>query len=253
MQSSSSNDIYIPRINDSYTENDVIKVFNNLHVGVVKHVDFVATKNPETKAILFYSAFVRLTAWTNVTYYKLFKEQQAPKIFVSETEFWILLPAKTIISRSKINIHQLASYSDELFVKCANLEMQVVTQSEQISMQTQQINVLTKQLSDIMSLLQPQPKEAPVQSIAEKKEPVVIMLEEKKPSEVVYCDDECFFFSPLKKTSDEITADTLLSVVKIASEAEHIKEIKTTSVRSRSVSPENNTRVKNSLYYCDNS
>jgi len=44
----SSNDIYIPRINDSHNENDVIKVFNNLHVGVVQHVDFVATKNLET-------------------------------------------------------------------------------------------------------------------------------------------------------------------------------------------------------------
>ena len=246
---SSSNDIYIPRINDSHTENDVIKVFSNLHIGVVQHVDFVATKNPETKAILFYSAFVRLSAWTNATYYKLFKEQQGPKISVSQTEFWILLPAKTIISRTKINIHQLASYSDELFVKCENLEMKVATQSEQISMQSEQIKTLTKQVSDIMALLQPQQKEAPAQEklFIEEKTPV-IMLEEKKP-EIVYCDDECFFFSPLKKTSDQIKVDTLETIIKIASYT-----CETTTVpRSRSVSPENNLRVKNSLYYCDNS
>jgi len=243
---SSSNNVYIPRINDAHTEQDVIKIFNNLSICVVQHVDFVATKNPETKAVLFYSAFVKVSEWINQDIYQQFKDQRAPKVIISNLEFWILLPAKTIISRSKINIHQLASYSDELFVKCANLEIQVFTQSKQISMQSDQISMLTKQLSDVMLLLQPPPQEKKTQLPVEEKAPVVIMLEEKiqKP---VLCDDECFFFSPLKKKSDEITPNTLLNLVKVAVVEPVIK-----SERSRSVSPENNVRVKNSFSFCGN-
>ena len=247
---SSSNNVYIPRINDAHTEQDVIKIFNNLSIGVVQHVDFVSTKNPETKANLFYSAFVKLSEWTNQNIYQQFKDQRAPKVIISNTEFWILLPAKTIISRSKINIHQLASYTDELFLRCANLEIQVATQSDQISTQSNQISMLTKQLSNIMLLLQPPPaqekEEVPVDEPKdEEKEPVVIMLEEKiqKP---VLCEDECFFFRPLKKTSDEITPNTLLNLVKIAVEPVINPEL------SRSVSPENNVRVKNSFSFCGN-
>lgn len=240
----SSNNVYIPRINDAHTEQDVIKIFNNLSIGIVQHVDFVATKNPETKEVLFYSAFVRVSEWTNQVIYQQFKDQRAPKVIISNTEFWILLPAKTIISRSKINIHQLASYTDELFVKCANLEIQVNTQSEQISMQSEKISTLTKQLSNIMLLLQPPPQEKEIQLPVAVEEKAPIMLEAKKEN-LVLCDDECFFFQPLKKKSDEITPNTLLNLVKIAAPEPEPE-------RSRSVSPENNIRVKNSFNFCGN-
>ena len=44
---------------------------------------------------------------------------------ISPFEFWVLLPAKTMISRSKVNTHQLVAYTDELFVKVGEIEKNV--------------------------------------------------------------------------------------------------------------------------------
>ena len=52
--------------------------------------------------------------------------------------------------------------------------------------------------------------------------------------------------APVEKTSDEITPNTLLNLVKIAVEPVINPEL------SRSVSPENNVRVKNSFSFCGN-
>ena len=47
------------------------------------------------------------------------------KIQISPFEFWVILPAKNMISRSKVNTHQLAAYTDELFVKVGEIEKNV--------------------------------------------------------------------------------------------------------------------------------
>ena len=56
-------DIYIPRIDEKHIEYDVKSVFANSGIGMVDYVDFVATKDPETKQIKYYSAFLKLTEW----------------------------------------------------------------------------------------------------------------------------------------------------------------------------------------------
>ena len=115
-------DVYIPRIDGRYTEEDFNFTFRALGVGITEHVDFVAKKDPETKAILFYSAFIHLQEWS--PYHNAYSEMSQNQKFtlrITDTEFWILLPAKTPITRSKVNTHQLAAYTDELFVKVEDL------------------------------------------------------------------------------------------------------------------------------------
>jgi hypothetical protein len=115
-------DVYIPRIDGRYTEEDFNFTFRALGVGITEHVDFVAKKDPETKAILFYSAFIHLQEWS--PYHNAYSEMLQNQKFnlkITDTEFWILLPAKTPITRSKVNTHQLAAYTDELFVKVEDL------------------------------------------------------------------------------------------------------------------------------------
>ena len=51
-------DIYIPRIDGRYTEDDIKFTFRSIGVGLVAYADFVATKDPETKEVKFYSAFI---------------------------------------------------------------------------------------------------------------------------------------------------------------------------------------------------
>jgi len=116
-------DIYIPRINENYNEDQIKYIFADMGIGIVSYVDFVATKDPETKQIKYYSAFLRLAEWhpDGYWYNKLMVEQQN-KIEISKFEFWIILPAKTPLSRSKVNTHQLAAYTDELYVRVEAIE-----------------------------------------------------------------------------------------------------------------------------------
>ena len=120
-------DLYIPKINENHTEHDVKCVFANMGIGMVSYVDFVATKDPETKQIKFYSAFLRLAEWhPNGYWHNLLMVEKQNKIEISKFEFWIILPAKTSISRSKVNTHQLAAYTDELYVRVEAIEKSAV-------------------------------------------------------------------------------------------------------------------------------
>jgi hypothetical protein len=116
-------DLYIPRINENYSEDEIKFMFADMAIGLVDYVDFVATKDPETKELKFYSAFLRLREWNPDGYWynKIIAEKQN-KIQVSRSEFWIILPAKTPLSRSKVNTHQLAAYTDELYVRVEAIE-----------------------------------------------------------------------------------------------------------------------------------
>lgn len=117
-------DLYIPRISEYHSEDTIKIVFADLCIGIVSYVDFVATKDPETKEIKYYSAFLRLTEWhpNGFWYNKLMVVGLQNKIELSKSEFWIILPAKTPLSRSKVNTHQLAAYTDELYVRVEAIE-----------------------------------------------------------------------------------------------------------------------------------
>jgi hypothetical protein len=136
-------DIYIPRIDEKYSESDIKFMIADMRIGLVSYVDFVATKDPETKEIKFYSAFLRLLEWNPDGYWhNMIIVEKQNRIQVSRTEFWIILPAKTPLSRSKVNTHQLAAYTDELFVKVEAVEKSV-TESMTVSA-THFYNLLAK-------------------------------------------------------------------------------------------------------------
>jgi hypothetical protein len=116
-------DLYIPRINEKYSENEIKFIFVDMGIGTVDYVDFVATKDPETKQIKYYSAFIRLMEWRQDGYwYKNIIVDKLNKISITRSEFWMILPAKTPLARSKVNTHQLAAYTDELFVRVEAVE-----------------------------------------------------------------------------------------------------------------------------------
>lgn len=120
-------DLYIPRIDEKYSEDEVKWMFQSMAIGIVDYVDFVATKDPETKQIKYYSAFLKLREWNpDGIAYNQFIVRKENKIQVSRSEFWIILPAKTPLSRSKVNTHQLAAYTDELYVRVEAIEKSAV-------------------------------------------------------------------------------------------------------------------------------
>ena len=142
-------DIYIPRIDGRYTEDDIKFTFRTIGAGLVAYADFVATKNPETKEVKFYSAFIKLTEWNpNGFWYKQFIKESQTTIEISRAEYWIILVAKTPLVRTKVNTHQLAAYTDELFQNSEKQAKQIAVQQEMIDLQSKNIELLLGKLQE---------------------------------------------------------------------------------------------------------
>jgi hypothetical protein len=142
-------DIYIPRIDGRYSEDDIKFTFRTIGAGLVAYADFVATKDPETKEVKFYSAFIKLAEWnSNGFWYKQFLKESQTRLQISRTEYWIVLPAKTPLVRSKVNTHQLVAYTDELFQNSEKQAKQIAVQQEMIDLQSKNIELLLSKLEE---------------------------------------------------------------------------------------------------------
>jgi len=220
-------DIYIPRIDGRYTEDDIKFTFRTIGVGLVAYADFVATKDPETKEVKFYSAFIKLIEWNSVgVWYKQFIKESQTRLQISRTEYWIVLPAKTPLVRSKVNTHQLVAYTDELFQNFEKQAKQIAVQQEMIDLQSKNIGFLmgklleqsleiktiknqllgeTDSLPELVSIDDENLKcEFCDTEYYDKTKLALhqqICSESASPpiSNATFCEDECFFFTPLKK------------------------------------------------------
>ena len=115
-------ELYIPRISALTTEHTIRTLFFQFHVGYVEYADIVATKHPDTKEVQYYSAFVKLQEWGpsrnpadifhNIKTYKMELNGYGSD---SGEKYWWLLPNKTPLPRTKVNVHQLAASTDKLF------------------------------------------------------------------------------------------------------------------------------------------
>jgi len=277
-------DIYIPRIDARYSEDDIKYTFRALGVGIVAYADFVATKDPETKEIKFYSAFARLVEWNvrGVWYGEMYGGKQT-KITISKSEFWIVLPAKTPLSRSKVNTHQLAAYTDELFVKVEEQTKQISSQQATIDRQSQQIDFLmrsleqqTAEIKQLQNVVFDKKQEQ--EDDSSMPELVSCSSSESRPEESesesdsvpLYCEDECFFLRPLNIVSASANnpvlsrnldlsgsfsmdiGDILPAVSKSLGISEKAALKGLNDEINRGTSPENSKRAKISNSFCGN-
>jgi len=217
-------DVYIPRIDSRYTEEDVKRNFQLLNVGIVQYVDFVATKCEETKEVKFFSAFIRFYEWNKISpTFVEFKIRQQSKLYITNSEFWFLFPAKNTVSRSKVNTSQLATYMDELFERVEKSEENMsissthfnnlLAKSEQQAAQIEQLLKIVKEQSTQLTRINDYllKKEDYEEQVPEKKRSLTIednnfapelaqVLTTPENNSPVYCDDECFFLKPLNIT-----------------------------------------------------
>jgi len=285
-------DIYIPRVDEKYSEEEIKLMFANMAIGLVDYVDFVATKDPETKQFKFYSAFLKLREWNPDGYWynKIIVEKQN-KIQVSRSEFWIILPAKTPLSRSKVNTHQLAAYTDELFVrvdtvekrltdnmtvssthfqdllaKCESQALQIDQLLKIVAEQSQQLNrindFLFTKLKDEEEIRKPRALTIEDLGVPETNNDEVSSQAEKKSP--TYCDDECFFFKPLNtETTAKRSPINKKSGIISGSFSCDIEEVLGPVAKSMGLTREevrkglheewaNSQRVKGSINYCGN-
>ena len=254
-------DLYISRIYDNrYTEDHIKHNFQFLGIGIVDYADIVATKDPVTKEIVFYSAFIKLREWnTAAHWYADFIRHKSLKIVLSKTEFWAVFPAKKpLLPRSKVNTHQLAAYTDELFEKFEK-------QSKQLEVQQQMIDLQSKNIEQLLGKLEEQTAE--IKAI---KQQQLASSDKGKEKE----EDNRVFFTPSqrwkplnaaaealmkKPASSDIMSGTfeydLSDIAKDLnmSENEIIKAFNDAQKKEkRTPSPENSQRVKTSNIICGN-
>lgn len=136
--------LYIPRISASTTEHTIMSLFVQLNIGYVEYADIVATKNPETKEVQYYSAFIKLQAWgPSRNPADTFQQTKSFKMNLNgygsnpEERFWWLLPNNNPLPRTKVNVHQLAASTEKLFEQHDAMETEIKELKEQISTQNE--------------------------------------------------------------------------------------------------------------------
>jgi hypothetical protein len=152
-------DLYIPRISAYYTEQHVKSLFEQADLACVEYVDFVKLKSFAPDDVPKYCAFVKIGNWYTDIVQKELAEKGSHKFFLAQSEHWLLLPNKTPLARSKVNIHQLASYTDELFAKMEDQTQEMEKQKEciyeqglQLQQQKTLIDEQTVQIKHLFNL-----------------------------------------------------------------------------------------------------
>jgi len=126
MQQSNNNNnmmVYIARMGATHSERDIIRILQHANIGLVAYADLTAVKdnspsagsNPET---VWYSAFVMMKEWNPVVLADMRQFGQV-KVWIDSqsTAYWMLRFATegSEIPRSRVNTHQLAHYTAELY------------------------------------------------------------------------------------------------------------------------------------------
>ena len=283
-------DLYIPRVDEKYSEEEIKFIFADIGIGIVNYVDFVATKDPETKQIKFYSAFLRLKEWNPYRdWYKMIIVEKQNRIQITRTEFWVILPAKTPLSRSKVNTHQLAAYTDELYVRVETIEKSVAenitvssthfqnllakseAQAAQIDQLMKIVQIQAEQLARISDVLFKnqveeeirKPRALTIEDLGVPEtntDDISSQAEKKSPT---YCDDECFFFKPLNTETTRRSPIIKKTDIISGSFSCDIEEVLGPVAKSMGLTREevrkglqeewaNSQRVKGSINYCGN-
>jgi hypothetical protein len=118
-------DLYIPRVAQGTTEEQIKAVFAHSRIGTVEYCDLSLTKDKDTKKPQYLSAFVRLSSWSNSSgACEDFAKNESIRLYLSRetNEFWILLPNKNPLPRTHVNNSQLAAATDKLFEQTEAIE-----------------------------------------------------------------------------------------------------------------------------------
>jgi hypothetical protein len=125
--------VYIARVEAKYGERDIIEILSNACIGRVQYADMTAVKDnsPDAgpnPAFKFYSAFVMMTEWNPNALADL-REHGQIKVWVDSNRvaYWVLRFATvgSEIPRSKVNTHQLAHYTAELYDRMKTAEAEL--------------------------------------------------------------------------------------------------------------------------------
>jgi len=115
--------LYVPRASLRTTEEQVKDLFFRSQIGNVEYCDLVTIKDKDTKQPLYAQIFIKLACWDLISRAKAdFERNGSIKIYLSDTEFWIVLQNKNPLPRTHVNTSQLAASTEKLFVQSEAIE-----------------------------------------------------------------------------------------------------------------------------------
>jgi len=130
--------IYIPFVDSRLTEKDVINTFDYYNICNVSRVDFVEI--PEKTNVCH--AFIHVNNWYNsnnasIAFWDI-TNKGSYKFYYSQSQsnsnaFWLLLPNKNPIPKTKLNIHQLAVMISEIEKKIADQQAEMDNMRKRIA------------------------------------------------------------------------------------------------------------------------
>jgi hypothetical protein len=115
--------LYVPRASLRTTESQVKDQFFRSQIGNVEYCDLVTIKDKDTKQPLYAQLFIKLACWDLLSRAKAdFERNGSVKIYLTDSEFWIVLPNKNPLPRTHVNTSQLAASTEKLFEQSELME-----------------------------------------------------------------------------------------------------------------------------------
>ena len=159
--STSNKLVYIARIEARYTERDVCDIIEEFGVGRAMYVDFTAVKDNSAEAgpnpaFKFYSAFVMMSEWNPRAYDDMIRNGYL-KVWTNsyKTSYFMLRQAKegSEIPRTKVNIHQLAAYTAELYEKVGASDKKVELAEKRAELAEKKAELADQKIAEMMTVL----------------------------------------------------------------------------------------------------
>jgi len=151
--------VYIARIEGKYSERDVCDIIADSRIGRAMYVDFTAVKDnsPDAgpnPAFKFYSAFVMMSEWNPLALEDLTKNGYL-KVWTDsrKVSYFMVRQAKegSEIPRSKVNIHQLAAYTAELYEKVGASEKKAELAEKKAELADQKIAEMMTVMNEMVA------------------------------------------------------------------------------------------------------
>ena len=137
--------LYVPRASVRTTEEQVKDLFFRNQIGTVEYCDLVTIKDRDTKQPLHAQIFIKLACWDLLSYAKVdFERNGSIKLFLTGSEFWIILPNKNPLPRTHVNTSQLAASTEKLFEQSEAMEKKMTSFEDEMRAEMAEMRAFMK-------------------------------------------------------------------------------------------------------------
>ena len=137
--------LYVPRASLRTTEEQVKEMLFRSQIGNVEYCDLVTIKDKETKQPLYAQLFIKLACWDLMSNAKAdFERNGSIKIFLTGSEFWIVLPNKNPLPRTHVNTSQLAASTEKLFEQSEAMDKRINSFEDEMRSEMAEMRIFMK-------------------------------------------------------------------------------------------------------------